>query len=100
MKPLACWLLCVVVLELTDSLCPAAIPSTSAEDAAVARSLGIAFTEVIETLPDGLQKVTNSAEVGTQEQSPPQLTVQATSAFSGGPNALHDCRQFLGGFSF
>lgn len=40
------------------------IPSTSAEDAAVAKNLGISFTEVIETLPNGLEKVINSAEVG------------------------------------
>lgn len=49
------------------------IPSTSAEDAAVAKNLGISFTEVIETLPDGLEKVINSAEVGIQVWSSFQL---------------------------
>lgn len=42
------------------------IPSTSAEDAAIAKNLGISFTEVIEKLPNGLERVINSGEVGMQ----------------------------------
>lgn len=56
---------------------PIGIPSTSAEDAAVAKTLGIPFTEVIETLPNGSEQVINSAEVGIEVWSSLQLTVTA-----------------------
>nr|XP_033786211.1 probable leucine--tRNA ligase, mitochondrial isoform X2 [Geotrypetes seraphini] len=38
------------------------IPSTSPEDAEVARNLGLSFIEVIETLSDGTEKLINSGE--------------------------------------
>lgn len=69
---------------------PLAIPSTSEEDAAVAKDLGISFTEVIETLPNGLEKVINSGEVGIQVWSSFQLTItmQTKSVLSRMPNTL------------
>ncbi|XP_045153632.1 probable leucine--tRNA ligase, mitochondrial [Echinops telfairi] len=38
------------------------IPSTSSEDAALAQTLGLPYTEVVETLPDGTERLVNSAE--------------------------------------
>ncbi|EMP31592.1 Putative leucyl-tRNA synthetase [Chelonia mydas] len=38
------------------------IPNTNPEDAAVAQNLGLSFSEVIETLPDGLETIVNSGE--------------------------------------
>ncbi|XP_044109677.1 probable leucine--tRNA ligase, mitochondrial isoform X1 [Neovison vison] len=38
------------------------IPSTSPEDATLAQTLGLAYTEVIETLPDGTERLSSSAE--------------------------------------
>lgn len=49
------------------------IPSTSAEDAAVAKNLSISFTEVIEKLPNGLEKVINSGQVSIQVWNSCQL---------------------------
>ncbi|XP_064025896.1 leucine--tRNA ligase, mitochondrial [Pogoniulus pusillus] len=74
-----------------------AIPSTSAEDAAVARSLGIAFTEVIETLPDGLQKVTNSAELTgmTRQEAFEAVTQQARHSSLGGELTSDKLRDWL-----
>nr|XP_060483857.1 leucine--tRNA ligase, mitochondrial [Panthera onca] len=38
------------------------IPSTSPEDASLAQTLGLPYSEVIETLPDGTERLRNSAE--------------------------------------
>ncbi|XP_032153930.1 probable leucine--tRNA ligase, mitochondrial isoform X2 [Sapajus apella] len=38
------------------------IPSTSSEDTILAQTLGLAYSEVIETLPDGTERLSNSAE--------------------------------------
>lgn len=40
------------------------IPSTSSEDAMVAQSLGLPYSNVIETSPDGTERLSGSAEVG------------------------------------
>lgn len=40
------------------------IPSTSSEDTIVAQTLGLSYSEVIETLPDGSERLSGSAEVG------------------------------------
>lgn len=42
------------------------IPSTSPEDASVARSLGLPYSDVIETAPDGTESLRGSAEVGAR----------------------------------
>ncbi|KAM5188159.1 leucine--tRNA ligase, mitochondrial isoform 1-T2 [Callospermophilus lateralis] len=38
------------------------IPSTSLEDTSLAQALGLAYSAVIETLPDGTERLSNSAE--------------------------------------
>ncbi|XP_075403337.1 leucine--tRNA ligase, mitochondrial [Tenrec ecaudatus] len=38
------------------------IPSTSSEDAILAQTLGLPYAEVVETLPDGTERLVNSAE--------------------------------------
>uniref|UniRef100_A0A9L0RIK9 leucine--tRNA ligase n=1 Tax=Equus caballus TaxID=9796 RepID=A0A9L0RIK9_HORSE len=38
------------------------IPSTSSEDTILAQTLGLSYSEVIETLPDGTERLSNSAE--------------------------------------
>uniref|UniRef100_A0A8D1ESH8 leucine--tRNA ligase n=1 Tax=Sus scrofa TaxID=9823 RepID=A0A8D1ESH8_PIG len=38
------------------------IPSTSSEDTVLAQSLGLSYSEVIETSPDGTERLSNSAE--------------------------------------
>uniref|UniRef100_A0A2K6RI63 leucine--tRNA ligase n=1 Tax=Rhinopithecus roxellana TaxID=61622 RepID=A0A2K6RI63_RHIRO len=38
------------------------IPSTSSEDTILAQTLGLAYSEVIETLPDGTERLSSSAE--------------------------------------
>ncbi|XP_058144797.1 leucine--tRNA ligase, mitochondrial isoform X2 [Dasypus novemcinctus] len=38
------------------------IPSTSSEDTILAQTLGLPYSEVIETLPDGTERLVNSAE--------------------------------------
>ncbi|NXC73573.1 SYLM protein, partial [Anhinga anhinga] len=62
------------------------IPSTSAEDAAVAKNLGISFTEVTETLPNGLEKVINSGEITgmTRQEALKAVTQQAKNKGIGG----------------
>lgn len=40
------------------------IPSTSLEDSALAQTLGLSYSEVIETMPDGTERLSGSAEVG------------------------------------
>ncbi|NXN06440.1 SYLM protein, partial [Indicator maculatus] len=74
-----------------------AIPSTSAEDAAVAKDLGISFTEVIETLPDGLEKVINSAEITgmTREEAFKAVTQLAKNKSLGGDLTSDKLRDWL-----
>ncbi|NXN95169.1 SYLM protein, partial [Rhinopomastus cyanomelas] len=74
-----------------------AIPSTSAEDAAVAKNLGIPFTEVIETLPDGLEKVVNSAELTgmTRQEALKAVSQQAKEKRIGGDLTSDKLRDWL-----
>lgn len=46
------------------------IPCTSPEDAMLAQSLGLPYSEVIETLPDGTERLRGSAEVGALGPEP------------------------------
>lgn len=46
------------------------IPSTSSEDTIVAQTLGLSYSEVIETLPDGTERLSSSAEVGALRPGP------------------------------
>ncbi|RMC05333.1 hypothetical protein DUI87_18522 [Hirundo rustica rustica] len=73
------------------------IPSTSAEDAAVAKNLGISFTEVIETLPNGLEKVINSAEITgmTRQEALKAVTQQAKNKRIGGDLTSDKLRDWL-----
>uniref|UniRef100_A0A803VHJ8 leucine--tRNA ligase n=1 Tax=Ficedula albicollis TaxID=59894 RepID=A0A803VHJ8_FICAL len=73
------------------------IPSTSAEDAAVAKNLGISFTEVIETLPNGLEKVINSAEITgmTRQKALKAVTQQAKNKRVGGDLTSDKLRDWL-----
>ncbi|XP_071417472.1 leucine--tRNA ligase, mitochondrial isoform X2 [Pithys albifrons albifrons] len=73
------------------------IPSTSAEDAAVAKNLGISFTEVIETLPNGLEKVINSAEITgmTRQEALKAITQQAKNKGIGGDLTSDKLRDWL-----
>ncbi|KAM4658451.1 leucine--tRNA ligase, mitochondrial isoform 3-T5 [Amazona ochrocephala] len=73
------------------------IPSTSAEDAAVAKNLGISFTEVIETLPNGLEKVMNSAEITgmTRQEALKAITQQAKKKRIGGDLTSDKLRDWL-----
>ncbi|XP_070319443.1 leucine--tRNA ligase, mitochondrial isoform X3 [Odocoileus virginianus] len=46
------------------------IPSTSLEDSALAQTLGLSYSEVIETMPDGTERLSDSAEfTGMQRQA-------------------------------
>ncbi|KAB0378284.1 hypothetical protein FD755_009862 [Muntiacus reevesi] len=46
------------------------IPSTSLEDSALAQTLGLSYSEVIETTPDGTERLSDSAEfTGMQRQA-------------------------------
>ncbi|KAK2514611.1 leucine--tRNA ligase, mitochondrial isoform X1 [Columba livia] len=73
------------------------IPSTSAEDAAVAKDLGISFTEVIETLPNGLEKVINSGEITgmTRQEALKAVTQQAKTKGIGGDLTSDKLRDWL-----
>ncbi|XP_061230953.1 leucine--tRNA ligase, mitochondrial [Neopsephotus bourkii] len=73
------------------------IPSTSAEDAEVAKNLGISFTEVIETLPDGLEKIINSAEITgmTRQEALKAITQQAREKRIGGDLTSDKLRDWL-----
>ncbi|XP_065485772.1 leucine--tRNA ligase, mitochondrial isoform X3 [Caloenas nicobarica] len=76
---------------------PLGIPSTSAEDAAVAKDLGISFTEVIETLPNGLEKVINSGEITgmTRQEALKAITQQAKNKGIGGDLTSDKLRDWL-----
>ncbi|NXV92676.1 leucine--tRNA ligase, mitochondrial isoform X1 [Calonectris borealis] len=73
------------------------IPSTSAEDAAVAKNLGISFTEVTETLPNGLEKVINSGEMTgmTRQEAFKAITQQAKNKGIGGDLTSDKLRDWL-----
>ncbi|KAM7122461.1 leucine--tRNA ligase, mitochondrial isoform 3-T3 [Ciconia maguari] len=73
------------------------IPSTSAEDAAVAKNLGISFTEVIETLPNGLEKLINSREITgmTRQEALKAITQQAKNKGIGGDLTSDKLRDWL-----
>ncbi|XP_071591963.1 leucine--tRNA ligase, mitochondrial isoform X2 [Heliangelus exortis] len=73
------------------------IPSTSAEDAAVAKNLGISFTEVTETLPNGLEKVINSGEITgmTRQEALEAITQKAKSKGIGGYLTSDKLRDWL-----
>lgn len=53
------------------------IPSTSAEDTLVAQTLGLSYSEVIETLPDGTERLSGSAEVGAPWPGPEDLLLSS-----------------------
>uniref|UniRef100_A0A8C3LSV5 leucine--tRNA ligase n=1 Tax=Chrysolophus pictus TaxID=9089 RepID=A0A8C3LSV5_CHRPC len=73
------------------------IPSTSAEDAAVAKNLSISFIEVIEKLPNGLEKVINSGEFTgmTRQDALKALTQQAKNKGIGGDLMSDKLRDWL-----
>uniref|UniRef100_A0A8B9VR52 leucine--tRNA ligase n=1 Tax=Anas zonorhyncha TaxID=75864 RepID=A0A8B9VR52_9AVES len=73
------------------------IPSTSAEDAAIAKNLGISFTEVIEKLPNGLERVINSGEFTgmTRQEALKALTQQAKNKGIGGDLTSDKLRDWL-----
>uniref|UniRef100_A0A8C0UWS6 leucine--tRNA ligase n=1 Tax=Cyanistes caeruleus TaxID=156563 RepID=A0A8C0UWS6_CYACU len=73
------------------------IPSTSAEDAAIAKNLGISFTEVIETFPNGLEKIINSAEITgmTRQEALEAITQQAKKKKIGGDLTSDKLRDWL-----
>ncbi|XP_058039671.1 leucine--tRNA ligase, mitochondrial isoform X2 [Ahaetulla prasina] len=62
------------------------IPCISPNDAEVAKKLGLAFAEVIETLPDGSQRLINSGEFTgmTREKALNAITQQAKNKNIGG----------------
>lgn len=53
------------------------IPSTSSEDTTLAQALGLSYSEVIETLPDGTERLSGSAEVGTLWPRPKNLLLNS-----------------------
>ncbi|XP_074844350.1 leucine--tRNA ligase, mitochondrial isoform X2 [Carettochelys insculpta] len=73
------------------------IPSTSPEDAAVAQNLGLSFTEVIETLPDGLETLVNSKEFTgmTRQAALKALTQKAQKKGIGGYLTSDKLRDWL-----
>uniref|UniRef100_A0A8B9PWJ8 leucine--tRNA ligase n=1 Tax=Apteryx owenii TaxID=8824 RepID=A0A8B9PWJ8_APTOW len=73
------------------------IPSTSTEDATVAKNLGLSFTEVIETLPNGLEKVINSGEFTsmTRQEALKAVTQQAKNKGIGGDLTSDKLRDWL-----
>ncbi|XP_019364433.1 PREDICTED: probable leucine--tRNA ligase, mitochondrial [Gavialis gangeticus] len=73
------------------------IPSTNPEDAAVAQNLGLPFTEVLEVLPDGLEKMINSGEFTgmTRQEALKALTQQARSKEVGGDLTSDKLRDWL-----
>lgn len=73
------------------------IPSTNPEDAAVAQNLGLSFSEVIETLPDGLETLVNSGEFTgmTRQEALKALTQQAKNKGVGGDLTSDKLRDWL-----
>ncbi|XP_065443177.1 leucine--tRNA ligase, mitochondrial isoform X2 [Chrysemys picta bellii] len=73
------------------------IPSTNPEDAAVAQNLGLSFSEVIETLPDGLETLVNSGEFTgmTRQEALKALTQQAKNKGVGGNLTSDKLRDWL-----
>ncbi|XP_038598209.1 probable leucine--tRNA ligase, mitochondrial [Tachyglossus aculeatus] len=73
------------------------IPSTSPEDTAVALDLGLSFSEVIETLPDGMEKLINSGEFTgmTRQVAFDALTQKARSNGVGGDITSEKLKDWL-----
>uniref|UniRef100_A0A8C3IG47 leucine--tRNA ligase n=1 Tax=Chrysemys picta bellii TaxID=8478 RepID=A0A8C3IG47_CHRPI len=73
------------------------IPSTNPEDAAVAQNLGLSFSEVIETLPDGLETLVSSGEFTgmTRQEALKALTQQAKNKGVGGNLTSDKLRDWL-----
>ncbi|KAM6161103.1 leucine--tRNA ligase, mitochondrial [Erethizon dorsatum] len=62
------------------------IPSTSSEDACLAHALGLSYSDVIETLPDGSERLSSSAEFTglTRQEAFLALTQKARQMRAGG----------------
>lgn len=73
------------------------IPSINPEDAAVAQNLGLSFSEVIETLPDGLETLVNSREFTgmTRQEALKALTQKARNKGIGGYLSSDKLRDWL-----
>ncbi|XP_076985689.1 leucine--tRNA ligase, mitochondrial isoform X2 [Tamandua tetradactyla] len=73
------------------------IPSTSSEDTILAQTLGLSYSEVIETLPDGTERLINSAEfTGMSRQDAFQaLTQEARRKRVGGDVTSDKLRDWL-----
>uniref|UniRef100_A0A8D0L2G5 leucine--tRNA ligase n=1 Tax=Sphenodon punctatus TaxID=8508 RepID=A0A8D0L2G5_SPHPU len=73
------------------------IPCTRLEDAEVARKLGLSFVDVIETLPDGLEKLIDSGEFTgmTREEGFKVLTQLAKNKGVGGDLTSDKLRDWL-----
>ncbi|XP_073189251.1 leucine--tRNA ligase, mitochondrial isoform X3 [Lepidochelys kempii] len=73
------------------------IPNTNPEDAAVAQNLGLSFSEVIETLPDGLETIVNSGEFTgmTRQEALKALTQLAKNKGVGGDLTSDKLRDWL-----
>lgn len=66
----SCLILCFECLRGDDVLCFSlctGIPSTSSEDTRIAQALGLPYSKVIETSPDGTERLSGSAEVGAPD---------------------------------
>ncbi|XP_006893032.1 PREDICTED: probable leucine--tRNA ligase, mitochondrial [Elephantulus edwardii] len=73
------------------------IPSTSLEDTAVAQTLGLPYTEVLETLPDGTERLVNSAEFTgmTRQDAFQALTQEARNKRVGGDVTSEKLKDWL-----
>ncbi|XP_027441109.1 probable leucine--tRNA ligase, mitochondrial isoform X2 [Zalophus californianus] len=73
------------------------IPSTSPEDTTLAQTLGLPYSEVIETLPDGTERMSSSAEfTGMSRQDAfLALTQQARRKRVGGDVTSHKLKDWL-----
>ncbi|XP_036617946.1 probable leucine--tRNA ligase, mitochondrial [Trichosurus vulpecula] len=73
------------------------IPATSSEDAKIAQNLGLPFTDVIETLPDGTEKLINSAEFTgmTRQAAFEALTQKARTSGVGGEITSNKLKDWL-----
>ncbi|XP_077935099.1 leucine--tRNA ligase, mitochondrial isoform X2 [Halichoerus grypus] len=73
------------------------IPSTSPEDSTLAQTLGLPYSEVIETLPDGTERMSSSAEfTGMSRQDAfLALTQQARRKRVGGDVTSHKLKDWL-----
>ncbi|KAM6169321.1 leucine--tRNA ligase, mitochondrial [Rhynchocyon petersi] len=73
------------------------IPSTSSEDAILAQNLGLPYAEVLETLPDGTERLVNSAEFTgmTRQDAFQALTQEARRKRVGGDVTSEKLRDWL-----